>query len=234
MTTRATQIATRAAHKRRRPTKGDAWRAVLDLMENAPDVDEDTLATLYGHFLPRPAKRPRSQVEWVASAAAAGQRAKQIPRLRYLYSDGAWLHATDGYRAHRARLDLPAGAYDVAGTPVEANDADMRTLESTQRVFTAALDGSKHVGTLHPESLPIEHVAEVERAMVRPGWAARNEAWELDYMQPALALAAGWVECWREDTEAPWTPVGLTIDPTLQAVVMPRRIEPNESNEGAT
>ena len=141
METYRNDVITRAAHIKP-PKKDDVFAAVTALLDtdNAAISVED-MAKLYAYFLPRPPARAKTPMQWVAKAVAGKDDARHY--LRYLYSDGTHLVATDGHRLHGIPTDLSAGFYDTALNPitVEAGYPDWRrVLPEENRSMDVAID----------------------------------------------------------------------------------------------
>lgn len=77
------------------------------------------LAQLYRYFMPAKPKKATTDMEWVHKAAETkGHR----EYLKFAYSDGEFLVATDGARLHAVSTDLGKGFYDRAGNLIEGMD----------------------------------------------------------------------------------------------------------------
>lgn len=119
-------------HGAKRPSKTDAFDAVLDLVAvtDVPTYEQDVaIATLYAHFLPTVKReaslaKPSKAPQWVQLAVGV----KDVrPYLHYLYSDGSTLWGTDGHRLHLMRnLNWPQGHYDRAGVNLADGSVDGR------------------------------------------------------------------------------------------------------------
>lgn len=115
-----TEAAT-AALGLKKPAKTEVFQRVRELIE-AGNLPPDDAAMFYKFFAPPVPKKPRTDFEWVAQAAAG----RNEPR-RYLHTlraiDGV-LVATDRHRLHATPTDLPNGAYDVLGVAVGVEEPD--------------------------------------------------------------------------------------------------------------
>lgn len=87
--------------------KREAEQTVLALFERNP-AEAEALARLLKFFMPTKAKAKTLEA-WVASAAAVKDLRGY---LKFVYSDGFHMVATDGARLHGAPATLPAGLYD--------------------------------------------------------------------------------------------------------------------------
>lgn len=94
--TRKTAVELLAAH-----LKGDDETVIMP---------RDGIEALYKYFLPTPPKKAKTAAQWVAKAVADKKDVREY--LRYVYSDGEHLVATDGHRIHWIKTnDYPAGYY---------------------------------------------------------------------------------------------------------------------------
>ena len=73
-------------------------------------IPRDDIEALYKYFLPTPPKKAKTAAQWVAKAVADKKDVREY--LRYVYSDGEHLVATNGYHIHWIKSnDYPAGYY---------------------------------------------------------------------------------------------------------------------------
>lgn len=118
MTTAAiNQTAALAASIHKKPSRRDAMRHLEALIKGA-EIAPDAAAKLYAFFMPAPSKKPKNVFDWVWLAVAVRDVRCY---LNYAYSDGEFLHGTDGWRVHRAPTDLAQGFYDAAGNHIESH-----------------------------------------------------------------------------------------------------------------
>ena len=131
-----TEIAT-AALSVKKADKAFAQQQILRWSETY-DIPAAEAAPLYAYFMPPIPAKAKTPEQWVAKAVAV-----KDPRgyLRFIYSDGTRLIATDGGRLHLIPTDRPAGYYDKAMNPVD----DQGTYPQIDRLFTT---GTPHVLTL--------------------------------------------------------------------------------------
>lgn len=125
--------------------KLEVFGLVLGLIRGDEVLDVGNLATLYSFFLPAPPARCKTPEQWVAKVVAGRDDARYY--LRYVYSNGSRLMATDGHRLHYWVTDTyPKGFYDVALNPVtvDANFPDIdrvipkRGRVDVEKTFTLA------------------------------------------------------------------------------------------------
>ena len=112
-------VATRAVRLNEKPTKKEAHRAISYLVTRGlVNAEYDEVAQLYAYFLPPVPKQPITPEEWVAKVINPKD---QREHLRYLYSDGLYLIASNGHVLHRIPTKLPSGFYDQALTRIDLN-----------------------------------------------------------------------------------------------------------------
>jgi len=70
--------------------------------------DGEHLEAFIKYFLPPADTRSDDSIRWVAQAVGINDSRNY---LNYLYSDGKFINACDGERAHRAQTNLPPGYY---------------------------------------------------------------------------------------------------------------------------
>lgn len=100
-----------AAYKSTRPKlkKEKAAEKIKGLYDTVPDEHKDTLTELYRFFLPAPAKKAKTLLEWVAKARSTDSF---HPHLHHIYADDGLAVATDRHRLHMAPADgLKQGHY---------------------------------------------------------------------------------------------------------------------------
>ena len=90
-------------------SRKDAFHIIEQLMLHNQPLDLFEAEKLYKYFMPKTkSKVAKSAIEWCAKAVSK----KDIHEmLRYLYSDGKRLMATDGHRLHVIETDLDEGYY---------------------------------------------------------------------------------------------------------------------------
>lgn len=105
-------------------SRAEAFEIIQSCMndpDDYPKMSRKHTEMLYKYFMPKYKKRKaKSDLEWVAKAAASSDK-KEIRRyFAYLYSDGNRICASNGYRLHITETDLPEGYY----CPITFNPVD--------------------------------------------------------------------------------------------------------------
>ncbi len=131
----------------------------------------DEIAILYRHFMPKTAKAKKGLFDfaWVALAAAVQDLRAQI---RFVYSTGSQIAATDGHRLHvLSGQTMPAGYYTINGDPIErpekfpdfarvipdSDGATSWTLSAEELAARIVDIGSKSKGSKFVYKLPSGH-----------------------------------------------------------------------------
>jgi len=94
----------------KRATKAAAYELVVDIKTGRRVPGPEEIDSLLLYFAPPHPKRAKTDLQWVAKAAAGVHNAR--PELRYVYVRDGVAVATDGHRAHRAPTTLADGWYD--------------------------------------------------------------------------------------------------------------------------
>jgi len=134
-----------ATNKRRKLTKHACFNLIRKMIrdENTAAPDDD-LADLYNYFIPALPKKPKTSEGWVALAAA--DKYTHRTALKYVYSSGEYIAATDGCRLHMYLTDKYSdGLYDhmmsLVGTSISYPDIDKLLLHGADvERFPSGLD----------------------------------------------------------------------------------------------
>lgn len=140
-----TKAATRATAMKK-PNKKEAHEIVRELISKGALTGHEA-AALYAYFMPSVPARPKTPEQWVARAVAVNDVRAY---LKYLYSDGKRLIASDGHRLHLCPTELPEGYYDTNLQPLDSKN--MGKYPDVDRVTPK--DGETH--TVTAEQLQVE------------------------------------------------------------------------------
>ena len=104
----------------KKPTKRQAFDLVKELIYKAGDLDDNPrlqadYARLYSYFLPPVPTKAKTPELWVSKAMAKNNARGY---LRFLYSDGKRLIATNGHYLHLCPTTLAEGFYNTELEPV--------------------------------------------------------------------------------------------------------------------
>jgi len=99
--------------------KAAIYSAFRQAIDNNGQFSEIDMARLYKYFSPNVQAKPKTDDKWVAQAMAD----KYDPRyyLKYIYSDGSRIMATNGHRIHAVNKSIEIGFYDKNMNRIEVD-----------------------------------------------------------------------------------------------------------------
>ena len=212
-----------------RPTKNQIWPIVKAMADSGALDDVRDGWKLYAHFMPAVPKVPKTDFQWVASAA--GRRDVRY-YLNYVYCDGKRIIGTDGARLHIAdnadglapgyycpktanKVDVDAQYPDVDRVIPKTNAGEQFTV-SRDPLDTQAIDGGKTpVWCLREVKTPSTDKFGIEMGFKMVGQWTRRE-----YIEAALA---GHDEALAVSADA-MSAIRMDMPDGRMAIVMPVRL----------